>query len=257
MAHLLVLCAALSTQFGQTFGKGLFGRTSPLGVVAMRLGFAAAILLVLRRPALPRGRAALPVVGLGLTIAGMNLVYPAMVYLPVGVASTLQLLGPLTVAVLGSRRPLDLGIAGLAAVGVWLVNEPGAGVAWPGLVLALLSAAAMGCYLMLTSRVGPEGLALGVALAALLWVPIGVTALSPGVLLAGLGVAVLSAVLPYSLEQAALRRLRPGVVGVLLTAEPAIAGLAGLVVLEEHLSFARWLGILCVSLAAATRSAVR
>jgi inner membrane transporter RhtA len=193
MAALLVLCAALSTQTGQVFGKYLFGQTGPLGVV----------------------------------IAGMNLVYPAMRYLPVGVASTLQLLGPLTVALLGSRRPADLGIAALAAAGVWLVNDPGASVSWAGLVLALLGI--------------PAGL----------WQN-GTALLSPGLLLAGAGIAVLSAVLPYSLEQRALRRLRPGTVGVLLTTEPAIAGLAGTVVLNEHLSAARWLGIACISVAAAT-----
>jgi inner membrane transporter RhtA len=193
MAALLVLCAALSTQTGQVFGKYLFGQTGPLGVV----------------------------------IAGMNLVYPAMRYLPVGVASTLQLLGPLTVALLGSRRPADLGIAALAAAGVWLVNDPGASVSWAGLVLALLGI--------------PAGL----------WQN-GTALLSPGLLLAGAGIAVLSAVLPYSLEQRALRRLRPGTVGVLLTTEPAIAGLAGMVVLNEHLSAPRWLGIACISVAAAT-----
>lgn len=258
MAPLLVLCAALSTQIGQAFGKQLFGQTGPLGVVALRLGFAAVILVALRRPTLPRGRDALPVLGLGVAIAGMNLIYPAMRYLPVGVASTLQLLGPLTVALLGSRRPADLGIAALAGVGVWLVNDPGAGVSWPGLVL--LSAASMGGYLVLAGTVarcgGASGLALGVGVAALLGVPAGViqsgsTLLSPELLLAGAGVAVLSAVVPYSLEQAALRRLRAGVVGVLLTTEPAIAGLAGMVVLAEHLSAPRWLGIACISVAAA------
>jgi len=220
---LLVLCAALSTQTGQVFGKYLFGQTGPLGVV----------------------------------IAGMNLVYPAMRYLSVGVASTLQLLGPLTVALLGSRRPADLGIAALAAAGVWLVNDPGASVSWAGLVLALLSAAAMGFYLVSARKVAATD-GSGLALAALLGIPAGLwqngtALLSPGLLLAGAGIAVLSRrCCRTRSNNGRSGGCGRGTVGVLLTTEPAIAGLAGTVVLNEHLSAARWLGIACISVAAAT-----
>ncbi|RZQ60502.1 EamA family transporter [Amycolatopsis suaedae] len=266
-APLLVLAAAVSTQTGQALGKGLFDSAGPLGVVALRLGFAALVLLAVHRPRLPAPGQRLAVAGLGLAVAGMNLVYPAMWWLPVGVASTVQLLGPLTVALLGSRRPADLAAVGAAGAGVWLVNDPAGSsstLPWQGLLLAGLSAASMGAYVVLARRVAAEsgggGLALAVAIAAVLAVPAGAAGdgtalLAPAVLLAGAVVAVVSAVLPYTLEQAALRRLSAATVGVLLAAEPAVAGVAGLLVLDERLGWPQWLGIGCVSAATAVVAA--
>ncbi|MBB5917518.1 inner membrane transporter RhtA [Nocardia transvalensis] len=262
-APLFVLAAAVSTQTGQAFGKQLFAQVGPLGVVALRLGIAAIVLVALRRPrALPRGAHGRTVVALGVAIAGMNLIYPALHYLPLGVASTLQLLGPLTVALLGSRRPADAGVVALAVVGLILVRDPAAGpLAWQGLALALLSAAAMGSYLMLSRRVGSgtgsrSMLALAVGVAALIGLPAGFAedgrALAGGsVLLAGAAVALLSAVVPYSLEMAALQRLPAPVVGTLLTLEPVVAAMSGYVVLHEELSPRRWIGIACICAGAA------
>lgn len=261
-AFLFVLAASVSVQTGQAFGKQLFGTVAPAGVVALRLGFAAIVLLAVHRPRLP-SRDRLPLLfAFGAAIAGMNLIYPALRHLPLGVASAIQLLGPLTVAVLASRRRLDLALVLLAGVGVWLCREPGSGpIALTGMLLALASAASMGGYLMLSSRAGAgsvdgSALAVAVTVAALLAIPFGIgdsgaTLLRPDVLMAGFGVALLSAVLPYSLEFAALRRLPAGVVGVLVCLEPAVAGLAGFVLLSEQLGLAAWLGIACIIVAAA------
>ncbi|GAA1978702.1 EamA family transporter [Amycolatopsis minnesotensis] len=254
-APVLMLASVLSVQFGQAFGKGLFGSVGPWGVVALRLGFAALVLLAVSRPALPRDprRIAL-VAGFGTAIAGMNFVYPALAYLPLGVASGIQLLGPFTVAIVTSRRLADVGFACLAGLGVWLVHRPG-GAALPvaGVLFAVVSAVAMGGYLLLSRRAGERSadgslLALAVGFAAVLTVPAGLAEngaamLQPHVLLAGAGVAILSAVLPYSLELAALRRLPPRVVAVLACLEPAVAGIAGVVVLAEAIPVPSWLGI--------------
>jgi inner membrane transporter RhtA len=260
-AVLLVLAASVSVQTGHAFGKQLFGAIGPGGVVTLRLGFAAVVLLAVYRPRLADHRLPL-LLAFGVAIAGMNLVYPALQYLPLGVASTIQLLGPLAVALLASRRRLDVLFVLLAAAGVWLCRDPAAGeVQLPGLLLAAASAVAMGGYLVLSRRAGASSvdgsaLAVAVSVAALLSLPFGIAdggaaLLQPGVLLAGLGVAVLSAVLPYSFEFAALRRLPAGVVGVLVCLEPAVAGVAGYLVLAERLGPAAWVGIGCVVAAAA------
>jgi inner membrane transporter RhtA len=260
---MLVLTAALATQVGQACGKLLSGQVGPLGTVTLRLGFAAVVLIAVFRPrSVPRGRRLALALALGVAIAGMNLIYPALRYLPLGIASTLQMLGPLAVALCGSRRRVDAAVVALAAAGLWLVRDPASGpLAWQGIVLALLSAASMGTYLVLAHRLGTDGqghavLAVAVPVAAVLGLPAGVLEsgallLDPAVLLAGAGVAVLSAVLPYALEFAALKRLRAGTVGVLLTLEPVVAALAGLVILHEVLSVQRWLGIACISVATA------
>lgn len=265
-APVLMLASVLSVQFGQAFGKGLFGSVGPWGVVALRLGFAALVLLAVSRPRVPRDprRIAL-VAGFGTAIAGMNVIYPALAHLPLGVASGIQLLGPFTVAIVTSRRIADLAFACLAGVGVWLVHSPG-GDALPltGVLFAVVSAIAMGGYLLLSRRAGERSadgslLALAVGFAAVFTIPAGLAEngaamLRPHVLLAGAGVAVLSAVLPYSFELAALRTLQPRVVAVLACLEPAVAGVAGAVVLAEALPVAAWLGIGCIVTAAVLAS---
>ncbi|WP_280384202.1 EamA family transporter [Nocardia wallacei] len=262
-APVFVLAAAVSTQTGQALGKQLFAQVGPGGVVALRLTIAAIVLLALARPrAVPRGARLRTALLLGTAIAGMNLVYPALHYLPLGVASSLQLLGPLTVALCASRRAADIGIVALVVAGVWLVRDPASGpLAWQGIALALLSAAAMGSYLLLSRRAGSltdsrSVLAFGVGAGALLALPWGAAEngralLEPGVLVAGAVVAVVSAVIPYTLELAALQRLSAGIVGTLLTLEPVVAALAGVVVLSEGLSIQRWAGIACICSGAA------
>ncbi|SFO85841.1 inner membrane transporter RhtA [Amycolatopsis arida] len=262
-APVLVLGSVASIQFGQAMGKQLFGQVGPLGVVALRLGLAAVILGLVWRPRPPRGKRELVLaLGFGIAIAGMNLIYLALRYLPLGLATSLQLLGPITLALVTSRRAVDLGFAALAGAGVWLFHAPGAAeVPLPGVLLALGSGVAMASYLVLSKLAGARTaggapLALAVGWAAVLTIPFGVAESGAALLAApalaqGLAVAVLAAVLPYSLELAALRRLPPRTVGVLQSLEPAAAGLAGTVVLAEHLAPAQCIAIGCVCTAAA------
>lgn len=257
-APALVLGSVVSVQAGQALGKCLIGVAGgPMGAVALRLVLAAVLLLLVWRPRrVPvdqEGR--LLVVGLGTAIAGMNLVYPALAYLPLGVAVTIQLTGPLAVSLAAVRRVRD-GVWGLLAVaGVACFMLPGASgpLSVTGLVFAVSSAVSMGGYLLLSQRTGARmagggPLALAVVWAAVLALPFGLVGggaglLRPEVLGLGLAVAVLSAVLPYSLELAALRRLPARVVGVLQSLEPVAAGVAGLVLLQERLSVSQWAAI--------------
>ncbi|MER7394639.1 EamA family transporter [Streptomyces sp. NPDC000151] len=262
-APALMLGSVLSIQFGQAIGKQLSGAVGAPGVVTLRLGLAAVFLLLLYRPSLPRSRTdALVVLGFGTAIAGMNLIYPALLLLPLGLASALQLLGPITLALLTSRRLRDAGCAVLAGGGVWLFHTPhGTHFPLAGVLLALAAGACMAAYLLLSKKAGAGStggglLALAVAWAAVLTAPLGVLRqgtelLAPRVLLTGVVVAMLSAVLPYSLELAALRRLPTRTVGVLTSLEPASAGLAGVLVLAEHLSVVQWVALACVGTASA------
>lgn len=259
-ASWLVVGSVLSVQTGQAFGKQLFDTIGPGGVVTLRLTCAALILLLVCRPALPRGRGSLPLVlGLGTAIAGMNLIYPALTQLPVGVAVSLQMLGPFAVALAGARHPRDFVWAGLAAVGVFMFYGPDGAPATTGVVLALLSGAAMGAYVVLNQHAGirtSDGsfLTWAVVWAAVLCAPAGVLTaggdlLRPEVLLAGVLLAALSAVIPYSLDLAALRRLPQRVVAVLESLEPVAAGLIGVLLLAEFLSPGQWAAIGCVTVA--------
>jgi threonine/homoserine efflux transporter RhtA len=272
-APLLVLGSVVSVQVGQAVGKQAFGLLEPPGVVTLRLGLAALVLLAVLRPRLPAdGHALGLVVAFGTAIAGMNLVYPAMQHLPLGVATSLQLLGPLTVAMAGSRRPRDVVWALLACAGVLLISGWAGGGPLPvvGVLLALGSGAAMGGYLLLSRRAGTAAhgtLALAVAWAAVVSLPFGISAsgadlVQPPILAVGLLVAVLSAVLPYSLDLAALRRLPPRTVGVLESLEPVVGALAGLVVLAEVLDARQWVAVACITAASAgavatTRRSIR
>ncbi|WIV55727.1 EamA family transporter [Amycolatopsis nalaikhensis] len=265
-APALVVASVLSLETGQAFGKSLFAEVSPAGVVTSRLGLAAAILLAVTRPRLPRGpRETVLVLGFGTAIAGMNLVYPALRFLPVGTASTIQQLGPLALAVAGRR---GIGFALLAGLGLWLVNDPAsAGLPGPGVALAATSAASMAAYLLLSKRSADGGTGLGALALALgwataLWAPAGIAQnggefLRPPVLLAGLAVAILTAVFPYSLEFTALRRVRARTVSALVGLEPAVAAVAGMVVLGEILTPRAWLGVACVVTAAIALSRPR
>jgi inner membrane transporter RhtA len=260
-APLLVLGSVVSVQVGQAAGKQTFALLEPAGVVTLRLGLAALVLIAALRPRLPSDRRALGlVVAFGTAIAGMNLVYPALQHLPLGVATSLQLLGPLAVALAGSRRAGDAAWALLAGAGVLLIGGWGGGpLPAAGVLLALGSGAAMGAYLLLSRRAGAADsgtLALAVAWAAVVSLPFGITAsgvdlLRPSVLAVGLLVAVLSAVLPYSLDLAALRRLPPRTVGVLESLEPVVGALAGLVLLAEVLDARQWVAVACITAASA------
>jgi inner membrane transporter RhtA len=265
----LVLLGIVSVQLGSAVAKQLFSEVGSFGTVALRLFFAAVILMLLWRPS-PRmsRRAWTVVVGYGLTLGLMNLCfYLALDRLPLGVAVTVEFLGPLAVALIGSRRWLDALWAVLAGGGVVLLMGGGGEVNLVGLLFALGAAVCWGLYIVVSAALGRHttegnGLALGMIVAALVAVPIGVAdsgaaLVQPWVLVAGLGLALLSSVVPYSLDLEALRKIPPRVFGILMSLEPAVAALIGLVVLQELLHWSQWIAVLCVVIASvgATRGA--
>jgi inner membrane transporter RhtA len=239
------------------------------GTVALRLFFAAAVLILVWRPSLRNERQAWTVVlGYGVILGLMNLCfYLALDRLPLGIAVTVEFLGPLTVALAGSRRWLDALWAVLAATGVVLLMDGGGDLDAAGLLFAVAAGAFWGIYILLGAALGRRttegnGLALGMAVAAAIAVPVGVAdagaaLIQPWVLAAGLGVALMSSVIPYTVDLEALRRIPPRVFGILMSLEPAMAALIGLIVLGEALDWSQWLAVLCVvaASAGATRGA--
>jgi len=244
---LLVLAAVTSVQFGGAFAKTLFDEIGPGGTAFLRVLFAALILAALWRPAvrgLSRAEWQLAV-AYGFALVAMNLTfYEALDRIPLGIAVTFEFVGPLGV---GSRRPLDLLWVALAATGILLLSDfGGADLDGLGVALALLAGGFWAAYILLAARVGrtfegAHGLAIGMCAGALMLLPFGIAdaggELITGETLAiGLAVAVLSSVIPYSLELEALRRMPAGVFGVLMSLEPAAAALAGFIVLDEGLA---------------------
>jgi inner membrane transporter RhtA len=248
----MVIGAAVSVQFGAALGATLFDRLGPGGASLLRQAFAAAVLLALWRP---RVRAydsrALRLAALfGLTLGLMNLCfYEALDRIPLGVCVTIEFAGPVALAVALSRRALDLVWVVLAAAGIVLLANPfGAGGVDPtGLAFILAAAACWSAYILLAQRAtrvfhGSTGLALAAGVAWLVPLAPGLTEagigdlLAPGALAVGLAVALLSSVVPYTLESESLRRLPARVFGVLMSLEPAVAALAGLVVLGQRLA---------------------
>lgn len=248
-------------QFGSAFADTIFPAAGPGGVVFLRVLFTALILLAIARPTL-RGRSrheVATVATYGLTLAAMNWsFYEALDRLPLGVAVTIEFTGPLAVAVAGSRRVLDGVWVLLAAGGVGLLALRGghAGVQTVGVLLALVAATCWALYILLAKRVGTsfgafEALALGMAVGTFLVLPAGIVEggsalLRPGVLAACLGVAMLSSLIPYTLELVALRRLSTAVFGLLMSLEPAVAALAGVLVLGEALTLVLTIALLMV-----------
>jgi inner membrane transporter RhtA len=257
--QVLLLGSIGSVQFGSAFAAKLFDRAGPGGVVFLRLALSAVILLAIARPSLRhRSRAdILSAVVFGLVLGGMNWsFYEALDRLPLGVAVTIEFLGPLTVAVAGSRRLLDLLWVGLAGGGVALLALRGShhGVTALGVGLVLIAAACWAGYILLSKRVGSvfpalDGLAIALIVGAVMTTPAGIVeggrALGqPAILFGGLAVALLSSLIPYSLEIVALRRLRPSVFGLLMSLEPAVAAIAGVLVLSQALG-----GVLLLAIA--------
>jgi len=264
----LVLLAVTSLQVGAAFAVELFDELGPAGTAFARLAFAALVLIAFWRPRLAgRTRGDLRVaVAFGLALGGMNLcIYEALDRIPLGVAVTFEFVGPLGVAVAGSRRPLDLVWVVLAAAGILLLADYGGGsLDGVGVAFALAAGMLWAAYILLSARTGRlfpggSGLAVAMVAGALLVAPFGIAGagtdlLRPELLVAALGVALASSVLPYSLELEALRRLPERVFGVLMSLEPAVAALAGLVVLDQGLVARDWVAIGLVVVASAGAS---
>jgi inner membrane transporter RhtA len=265
----LVLGGILSVQFGAGIAKTLFDEVAPTTIVWLRLATSAVVLLVIARPVL-RGRTGhdwLVVVAFGLVLGLMNWsIYQSFARIPIGLAVTLEFVGPLTLAVLGSRRARDLIWVGLAGLGVLLLGLQPADLTWAGVGFALLAGACWAAYILLSAQTGRrwqgvEGLAVASVVAALLLTPLTLGRYAdeladPRILVIGALVGLLRTVIPDTCELVALRTMRAAVFSVLMSLEPAAAALAGLVVVHELLGPVQLLAMACVVVASvgATRS---
>ncbi len=243
----LVLVSITSVQLGAGFARQLFADVGPAAVVMMRQGGAALVLLIVARPRL-RGRSRADwttILAFGAVLAAMNLTfYEAVARLPLGIAVTIELLGPLGLAVGLSRGRRELAWAAVAVTGALLLGEGGGHLDPAGIAFALLAAVGWASYILLSGAVGRrssgiDGLALAMAVASLATAPLGLRAggalLDRRVLTIGALVALLSGLVPFSLELVALRRVRPRVFGVLMSLSPVAAALSGFVVLGQRL----------------------
>jgi inner membrane transporter RhtA len=246
----LVMGAVASVQIGAAIATTLFDELGPAGTVLLRTGFAAVVLVLLWRPSL-RGRSRVALrdaLLFGLALAGMNLsFYAALDRIPLGIAVTFEFTGPFLVAVAGSRRASDLLWVALAAGGIVLLS-PGihGSLDVTGTLLALLAGAFWAAYIVLAARIGRafsggQGLSIAMVVATVVLLPSGIVAGGsnlgdPRLLAAGFAVAMLSSAIPYSLELEALRRLPKGTFGVLMSLEPGVAALVGLIALGQDLS---------------------
>ena len=242
-------------------------------MVLVRVAVAALVMCAIARPSLARLTPTVlrRLVPYGVALAGMNAsFYLSLARLPLGLAVAIEFIGPLLVALAGSRRPIDLVVVGFVVGGLFLLLGPTAtsvspdprGVAW-----AVLAGAFWATYILAGHRVGQvlpaaSGAALGMVIAACAVLPfsalsLGGFALHPRLIAPACAVAILSSALPYTLEMIALRRLSTRVFGIMMSLDPAIAAVAGVVLLGEHLVARRWAGIACVVAASLASAAPR
>jgi inner membrane transporter RhtA len=266
----LVLVGIASVQLGAGLAKSLFDEVSPTTIVWLRLFTSAVVLVAWVRPSL-RGRSRSDwavVVAFGVALGTMNwAIYQAFSRIPLGIAVTIEFVGPLVLAVAGSRRARDLVWIGLAGLGVLLLGFERGDLTVAGVLFALLAGAAWAAYILMSARTGQrwaglEGLAVASVVALLLLSPLALGAHAGDlgdarIWVVGTAVGVLSSVIPYSCELVALRSLAPSVFGVLMSLEPAAAALAGWAVVGELLTPVQWVALLCVVVASVgmTRSA--
>ncbi|MFJ1655698.1 EamA family transporter [Streptomyces sp. NPDC088337] len=265
----LVLAGGISVQFGAAVAVTLMPRAGALGVVTLRLVVAAIVLLLVCRPRL-RGHSRADwgtVVVFGIAMAGMNgLFYQAAARIPLGPAVTLEVLGPLALSVLASRRAINFVWAALALAGVFLLGGGSFDSLDPvGVAFALSAGVMWAAYIVFSARTGrrfpqADGLALAMAVGALMFLPLGIAEsgsklLVPSTFALGAAVAVLSSVLPYTLELLALRRLPASTFAILMSLEPALAASAGFLILGQSLSALQTTAIVLVI--AASMGAVR
>ncbi|MEU9098906.1 EamA family transporter [Streptomyces sp. NPDC048361] len=253
----LVVSGGISVQFGAAVAVTLMPRAGAAGVVTLRLVAAALVLLLVCRPKL-RGHSRADwgtVVVFGVAMAGMNgLFYQAVDRIPLGVAVTLEVLGPLALSVFASRRLVNVLWAGLALAGVVLLGGGGfSSLDLVGVAYALAAGVCWALYILFSARTGrrfpqADGLALAMAVGAIVFLPIGIAQAGgalvvPSTMALGAAVAVLSSVLPYTLELLALRRLPASTFAILMSLEPAIAAAAGFLILNQALSWPQALAI--------------
>lgn len=251
----------VSFQIGATFAKQLIPAIGSPGTTTLRLGLSALILIVVQRPwrSVPARGAWPALLAYGVSLGAMNSVfYLALRSIPLGIAVALEFTGPLAVAVYASRRRLDYLWVALAAVGLSLllpISNSGTSLDRAGVFYALAAGVGWALYIIFGQQAGKvQGASAstwGLMIAAVVTVPIGFVAagsrlLNPAVLPFGIGVAIFSSALPYTLEMIALRRLSTKAFGTLMSFEPAIAAVAGVVILREHLTTTQWLAIAAI-----------
>ena len=266
---LAILGSLVSVNAGAALAKGLFPLVGSTGVVALRVGLSALILLAIVRPwRFALGRADVPnIVIYGVMLGAMNLfIYRSFERIPLGIAVAIEVTGPLAVVILSSRHARDLLWVVCAAIGLWLLLPVAGATALDpvGVAYALAAAFCWAMYIVFGKRVstldGGQAVAWGLLAASVFVVPFGVThaggdLLAPAVLGGGLAVALLSSALPYTLEMKALKRLPQRVFGILVSAGPAVAALAGFILLGERITSLQWLAIGLVTLACAGAAA--
>ncbi len=268
MPVVVILIAMLSIQSGASLAKSLFPVVGAPGVTALRIALGTLILVVIFKPWRLRFKKEqrLPLLFYGLSLGAMNyLFYLSIQTVPLGIAVALEFTGPLAVALFSSRRPVDFIWVVLAVLGLWFLLPLGQNIAHvdlTGAALALGAGACWAVYILTGQRAGeehgPATVALGSLIAALIFVPLGMAQATESIwqwsiLPLGLGVAVLSTALPYSLEMIALTRLPTRIFGTLMSMEPALAALSGMVFLGETLTFTQTLA-LCSIIAASMGS---
>jgi inner membrane transporter RhtA len=271
LAIALLVAAMGCFQVGASIAKGLFPVVGAAGTTALRTGLASILLMVVWRPWRMRfsRTQARDILIYGVSLGVMNLAfYNALKLIPLGIAVAVEFTGPLAVAVAGSRRPMDFLWIALAVLGLLALLPIGAGsaVAPGGVLLALLAGACWALYIVSGRRAGAahggQTTALGMLAAALLTVPVGLAEsgtklFSGAVLPLGFALAVVSSALPYSLEMIAMPRLPAKTVGVLMSLEPAVAAIFGLLLLGEHLNVQHWAAIGSIMVASAGSAAAR
>ncbi|MBQ1118696.1 DMT family transporter [Streptomyces sp. B15] len=254
-----MLASSVSSQSGAAIASLAFPAMGPVGVVAVRQWVAAVLLLAAGRPRLAAFTAAQwrPVLGLAVVFAAMNLaLYSAIDRIGLGLAVTLEFLGPLTVALAGSRRRLHLGCAVVAAAAVVVLVRPEPSTDYLGIALALLAAVCWGCYILLNRTVGErlpgaQGSAAAALVSGALYLPIGLAALlhhrpTPAAVGCALAAGVLSSAVPFLSDLLALRRVPAHFFGVFMSVSPVAAALIGLVALGQHLPPVSWLAVLAI-----------
>ena len=255
----LVLGGIVSVQVGAAIAKNLFVEVPPTAMVWMRLATSTVVLMLIARPRFRdrTGRDWLTALAFGVALATMNwAIYQSFAQIPLGMAVTIEFLGPLTLAVIGSRRPRDLLWVLLAGAGVALLGFAPAGLTVAGVLFALVAGAAWAAYIVLSARTGRRwpgvtGLAVASLVGTVVLAPpavagAGAALLDPRIIALGVAVGLLSSVIPYSLELIALRRMTPRLLAILMSLEPAAAALAAVVLLSEFLSPVQWLALACV-----------
>lgn len=256
----VLILAMVSVQTGASFAKGLFPLAGAAGATTLRLFFASLALLIIWRPWRHKSLNYKSLLFYGLSLGLMNLTfYFALVRIPLGLAVTLEFVGPLVLALISSRKKIDFLWAILAAVGIYLVmpvTHLSAGADIIGMIFALTAGLFWALYIVYGKKAGKDlhgGIAttMGMFFAALSAIPFGIAMdgeklLNPAVLPTGILVGLLSSALPYSLEMYALKRMPTKTFGILMSLEPAIASLIGFFILNEHLSVQQWFAMGCI-----------